>query len=293
MVFMLRPLVIVFLAVAAITAQPPPSNWQSATALNGVDMKRLTPAQQKVALAVLRDSECPCGCPMKLAQCRVEDPACSQSLNLAQLVVDASASGKTIAQVRQALAASPLVKAATQRDRVLLDPVAINTMGAPSKGPANARVTIVEFSDFQCPFCVRAIPQLEALLKAFPNDVRLVYKHFPLEQHSQAAFAARAAIAAQSQNKFWPLHDKLYANARVINRTSVINWASELGLDMGKFNKVLDAPETQAAVNRDLADGMKIGVSATPTIFINGKKYQGAIEVKFLAPIIQTELKAR
>ena len=281
-----------FLMALSLAAQTP-SNWQTATVLPGVDMKRLTPAQQKVALTVLRDSACPCGCPMKLAQCRVEDPGCGQSTNLATLVADAAAAGKSVAEIRKALADSPLMKAASQRDRILLDPVTLNLFGAPVKGAANAKVTIVEFSDFQCPFCVKAIPQLDALLKAFPNDVRLVYKQFPLDQHNQAELAARASLAAHAQGKFWPLHDKMYANPRIINRTTALAWAKELGLDIPKFTQVLDAPETAAAVKRDMSDGTRAAVSATPTIFINGKKYQGAIEVGQLMPIIQNELKGK
>jgi len=256
-------------------------------------MKGLTPGQQKVVLTILRDSTCPCGCPMQLAQCRVEDPGCGQSTTLATLVVEAAAANKTTAEIRKILADSPLVKAASQRDRVLLDPVSINILGAPVKGPANAKITIVEFSDFQCPFCVKAIQELDALLKAFPNDVRLVYKQFPLDTHSQAALASRASLAAHAQGKFWPLHDKMYANSRAINRQSVLEWAKEFGLDMPKFTKVFDAPETQAAVDRDLADGSRAGVNATPAIYINGKKYQGAIALAQLTPIVANELKGK
>lgn len=288
---MLRTLTLL-LAAAILPAQPP-SNWQAATILPGLDMKGLTPAQQKVVLTILRDSTCPCGCPMQLAQCRVEDPACSQSLTLSTLVLEAAAANKTAPEIRKILADSPLVKAGTQRDRILLDPVSINILGAPFKGPANAKITIVEFSDFQCPFCVKAIPQLDALLKAFPNDVRLVYKQFPLDTHSQAALASRASLAAHAQGKFWLLHDKMYANSRAINRQTVLDWAKEFGLDMPKFTKVFDAPETQAAVARDLADGSRAGVSATPTIYINGKKYQGALDLAKLSPIIANELKGK
>ena len=291
---MLRILALTLLAATILPAQQaPPSNWQAATTLPGVDMKRLTPAQQKAALSVLRESTCPCGCPMQLAQCRVEDPACGQSQTLAGIVVDAAAANKSAAEIRKILSDSPLVKAASQRDRILLDPVSINILGAPVKGPVAAKVTIIEFSDFQCPFCVKAIPQLDALMKAFPNDVRLVYKQFPLESHSQAALASRASLAAHAQGKFWPLHDRMYANSRAINREAVLGWAKEFGLDMAKFTKVFDAPETQAAVDRDLADGGRAGVSATPTIYINGKKYQGAIALEQLTPIITAELKGK
>jgi len=287
-----RTLVLFTLALPLL-AQQPASNWQSATTLPGIEMKGLTPAQQKTLLTVLRDSTCPCGCPMQLAQCRVEDPACSQSLSLATMAAEAAAAGKTVAQIRKILADSPLMKAAAQRDRLLLDPVPINILGAPIKGPANAKVTIIEFSDFQCPFCVKAVPQLDAILKAHPNDVRLVYKQFPLDSHSQAALAARASLAAHAQGKFWPLHDKMYANSRLINRTTVLIWAKELGLDVPKFTASLDSPDTQAAVDRDLADGSRAGVNATPNIYINGKKYQGPIELAKLLPIIAEEIKAK
>jgi protein-disulfide isomerase len=284
---MLRTLVLLLLAAALLPAQA----WQSATTLPGVDMKALSPAQQQLALKILRDSTCPCGCPMKLAQCRVEDPACGQSTTLANLVAEAAAANKSEAQIRKLLADSPLVKAASQRNRLLLDPVSINILGAPVKGPATAKITLVEFSDFQCPFCVRAIPHLEAALKAFPNDVRLVYKQFPLDQHSQAALASRASLAAHAQGKFWPLHDKMYANSRAINRDSILAWAKEFGLDMPKFLAVLDSPDIQAAVHRDMADAARAGVNATPTIFINGQKYQGSLEPAQFLQVLAAELK--
>ena len=288
---MLRTLALL-LAVTQLPAQAP-SNWQAATTLPGIDMKGLNPTRQKIVLTILRDSACPCGCGMKVAQCRIEDPPCGQSLTLATMVLEAAAANKTIPQIRKLLEDSPLVKAATQRNRILLDPVAINIEGAPNKGPAGAKVTIIEFSDFQCPFCVKAIPQLDALMKAFPKDIRLVYKQFPLDTHSQAALASRASLAAHAQGKFWPLHDRLYANSRLINRQSILAWAKEFGIDMPKFTKVFDAPETQAAVDRDINDGIRASVDATPTLYINGKKYQGPVDLALLTPIVVNELKTR
>lgn len=252
-------------------------------------MKALTPGQRTALLAALREADCPCGCPMKIAQCRVEDPGCGQSQTLATLALKEAAAGKPAAGIRKALAESPLVKAAAQRDRILLDPVPLPTQGAPSKGPANARVTIVEFSDFQCPFCVKAVGELNAVLKAFPNDVRLVYKQFPLDTHSQAALAARASLAAHEQGKFWELHDRMYAESQAIERRTIINWAKALGLDMPRFLKKLDDPTVQATVRREFEEGSQAGVSATPTIFLNGRKYQGPIEVRLLTPLITAE----
>ncbi|MCX6603379.1 MAG: DsbA family protein [Acidobacteria bacterium] len=272
-----------FLFAGLLLAQ----DWKSATELPGVNFTGLSAAKKMEVLQILREFGCPCGCPMQLAQCRVEDPACSQSTTLATIAVDAAKAGKDI---RKALAASPLVKAAGDRNRMLLDPIEISIAGSPAKGPANAKITIVEFSDFQCPYCIKAIGHLDAALKAFPKDVRLVYKHFPLDSHGQARMAAQASLAAEQQGKFWPMHDRLYAQSRQISRMNVLNWAKELGLDMPKFVAALDSPAVKSQVDRDVQEGDRIGVQGTPTIFLNGKKYQGALDPGVFLPVLTKEL---
>ncbi len=272
-----------FLFTGLLLAQ----DWKTATELPGVNFAGLTSAKKEEVLKVLREFGCPCGCPMQLAQCRVEDPACSQSTTLATVAVDAAKAGKDI---RKALAASPLVKSAGDRNRMLLDPVEISIAGSPAKGPANAKITIVEFSDFQCPYCIKAIGHLDAALKAFPKDVRLVYKHFPLDSHGQARMAAQASLAAEQQGKFWPMHDRLYAQSRQISRMNVLNWAKELGMDMPKFVAALDSAVVKGQVDRDVADGDRIGVQGTPTVFLNGKKYQGALDPGVFLPVLTKEL---
>lgn len=267
-----------------LTAQ---EQWRAANTLPGVSFDGLTPAQKNKALSTMRESACPCGCSMKIAECRVKDPACGQSTTLARIAVDAAKSGQ---DVKKAISESALVKAAANRDRIMLDPVPISIEGAPFKGPADAKVTLVEFSDFQCAFCIRAVGQLNGVLKAYPKDVRLVYKQFPLDSHSEAAVAARASLAAHAQGKFWPLHDKMYAQSREINRTKILAWAQELGLDMPKFTAVLDAKATSEQVERDLDEGGRIGVEGTPTIFINGKKYQSSLEPSVLIPLLAKEI---
>lgn len=262
------------------------TGWRTAAELPGVDFRGLTVAQKKQVLTVLRDFGCACGCQMKVAQCRVEDPACAQSTSLAKIAVAAAKSGQ---DVKAALEASPLVMAAKNRDRTFLDPVKISTEGAPVKGPASARITLVEFSDFQCPYCIRAVSQLEAVMKAYPRDVKLVYKQFPLDNHSQARLAAQASLAAHAQGKFWPLHDRMYGRSREINRANILLWAQEFGLDMAKFTAAMDSPATNQAVDRDLAEGERVGVEGTPTIFVNGKKYQGSLDPAVLVPLLAKE----
>ncbi|MCX6586088.1 MAG: thioredoxin domain-containing protein [Acidobacteria bacterium] len=265
-------------------------DWKTAAELPGVSFTGLPAAGKGEVLQVLRTTACPCGCPMQIAQCRVEDPGCGTSRALANDAVDAAKAGQDIAKT---LAASPQMKAAANRNRILLDPVEIRLDGAPARGPQSARITLVEFSDFQCPYCIRATSHLEAVLKAFPKDVRLVYKHFPLDSHGQARLAAQASLAAHQQGKFWPMHDRLYQQARQINRMNILNWAKELGLDMPKFVAALDSPPVKAQVEGDVAEGNRIGVQGTPSVFVNGKKYQGPLDPETFLPVLTKELAGR
>ena len=209
------------------------------------------------------------------------------------MAVEAARQGKAEAEIRKVLEGSSLAIQARQRDRILLDPVEIPISGAPFKGPAAAKVTIVEFSDFQCPYCAVAVGKLNALLQAYPLDVRLVFKQFPLEIHSAAALAAAASLSAHSQGKFWPLHDRMYADFRHLSRANILEWAKELGLDLSSFQASMDSAKTKAAVQRDMNDGLRAGVQGTPTVFVNGKKYQGPLDVAAFRTVIEAELKGQ
>ena len=175
--------------------------------------------------------------------------------------------------------------------KLLDDPVTIPTAGAPVVGPADARITLVEFSDFQCPFCVKAIHQLEAVMKAYPKQVKLIFKQFPLDSHPQASISAAAALAAHQQGKFWPMHDALFANRTRLSRNTFLELATGLGLDMKRFTADLDSPEIKKAVARDIGDGDKAGVEATPTVFVNGQRYNGSLELGAMKPILDAKLK--
>ncbi len=266
-------------------------DWKTAVELPGVSWDGTTPDQKLAALNAIRAFDCTCGCGMKVAQCRIEDPPCGHSTALSAMAVTAAKQGKSEAEIRAVLEQSPLAKQAKQRNRILLDPVEIRTAGAPVKGPAGARVTIVEFSDFQCPYCAVAVTKLNELMQAYPNDVRLVFKQFPLEIHSTAATAAAAALAAHRQGRFWPLHDKMYSEFRHLSRSSILDWARQLGLNQAQFQTDMDSAATQVAIQHDLDDGINAGVQGTPTVFVNGKKYQGSLELEAFRRIIDLELK--
>jgi protein-disulfide isomerase len=136
-----------------------------------------------------------------------------------------------------------------------------------------------------------ATPQLQAVLKAYPTQVRLFFKQFPLDIHSQAALAAAAAVAAQKQGKFWQMHDALFASHSDLRRPTILALASAVGLDIKRFEADLDSPEVRKAVEHDLEDGQNVGVMSTPTIFIDGQHYNGNIRLDVLKPILDAELK--
>lgn len=272
------------LAACMVLAQ----DWKKADSLPGIDFGNLTTAQKATALKILREHGCSCGCSMKLAECRMVDPNCSYSKGLAAAIIDALRQGKSEAD---AIAAADATKwAHVKPSKLLDDPVSIPTAGAPSIGPQNAPITLVEFSDFQCPYCVAATPEIEAILRAYPTQVKLIFKEFPLEIHSQAELAALAAIAAHKQGKFWAMHDAMFAS-RDLSRNTIFAFAQKNGLDMKRFEADLSSAETRETVIRDIQDGDRAGVEGTPTIFVNGKRYNGQIVVASLKPVLDAELK--
>ncbi|HLH05248.1 MAG TPA: thioredoxin domain-containing protein [Bryobacteraceae bacterium] len=262
-------------------------DWKTATSLPGVDFSHLTAAQRATALKVLRAQNCSCGCGRKLAQCRVEDPQCSYSTGMAKAVVDAVSQGKNADEAQQAAITS---RWGTER-KLLDDPIDIPVGGSPSLGPANAPITVVEFSDFQCPYCAAAIPEIHALLKAYPAQVKLIFKQYPLEFHPQAALAAAAALAAQKQGKFWQMHDALFAAHDQLSRDKIFELARQNGLDMKRFETDLGSTDVREEIMRDVQDGDKAGVEGTPTLFINGQRYNGPILLSSLKPVFDAELK--
>jgi protein-disulfide isomerase len=273
------PLIFVALALAQV-------DWKTSTALPGVDLSGLTAAQKNVALSVMRSENCGCGCDMKIAQCRIFDPKCAVSHRWSDMVVKAAASGKSAEAIR-----ADIAKLANEPPPLLESAVKLSIDGDPVRGPATAKVTVVEFSDFQCPYCAKAVGEINQVLAKFPKDVKLVFKQFPLDNHSQAGLAAEAALAAQTQGKFWELHDKMYANFRAINREKILAWAKEIGLDSSLLAADLDSHKYKARVASEEQQGEKAGVEGTPTFFINGKRLNAAFELNTVAPIIADELK--
>jgi protein-disulfide isomerase len=282
----------VLLCLPVAFAQTPPKavDWQTTTDLPQVNLSGLTPFQKKTALKAMRTQPCLCGCGFQIAECRVKDPNCGDSRSLAETIVQAVKEGR---DPRQALAESVIVKRRQATARNLEDPISIPIAGAPAKGPADARITLVEFSDFECPYCSKAAVKVEAILQAYPKDARLVYKQYPLPDHPHARMAAEAALAALAQDKFWPMHDKLFANGRHLSTETIAAIAKDIGLDMEKFQADMQSASVKQALRKDIADGDKVDIQGTPTIFVNGKRYNGGLELPLMKPILDAELKGK
>jgi protein-disulfide isomerase len=162
---------------------------------------------------------------------------------------------------------------------------------APSFGPENAKVTIVEFSDFQCPFCSKAATTTTELKKKYAGKVRIVFRQFPLSFHDKAHLAAEAALAAHAQGKFWEFHDKAFANQSALDRPALEKYAQEIGLKMDEFKKALDDKKFVPTVDADLELGKQVNVQGTPTMFINGKRVQNPTDVEAVSQTIDEALK--
>jgi protein-disulfide isomerase len=159
-----------------------------------------------------------------------------------------------------------------------------------AKGPKNAPITMVIFSDFQCPFCARVEPTLAQIEKEYGGKVRQVWKNYPLPFHNNAEPAAEAAMAAGSQGKFWEMHDKLFQNNTALDRPSLEKYAQELGLNMAKFKADLDSNKYKSVIESETKEGQAVGVNGTPAVFINGRKISGAYPYDTFKKITEEEL---
>jgi len=159
-------------------------------------------------------------------------------------------------------------------------------------GPEDAKVTLVEFSDFQCPYCSRAAAVTTQIKQKYPKGVRFVFRQFPLSFHEHAHLAAEASLAAAAQGKFWEYHDLLFKNQSALGRDSLEKYAAEVGLDMAAFKKALDEGTYKEAVDKDVELGNKVAVSGTPTLFINGARATNAMDINAVSAQIDAGLKA-
>ena len=161
---------------------------------------------------------------------------------------------------------------------------------SPESGPKDAKVTIIEFSDFECPYCSRAAKLLDRLKELYPNKIRVIFRAFPLSQHTKARGAARAALCAHEQGKFWPYHDLLFANAPALGEAELKKYATTVGLDAKAFETCLSSDRPEAAVKEDEQAGRKLSLDGTPGIFMNGMKLVGVLPLPLMQALVDKEL---
>lgn len=266
---------------AAPAAAAAPTAAVGPEAMKGLTWDGLSEEQKKLSTSILNEGRCDCGCGMTLAVCRRDDEKCSRSLGLATQVLALSKDGKTKEEIVKAVLAPPSSKFVQ---------FPIPAGDAPFTGPADAKVTILDYYDYQCPFCIRVAASLEEVAKMYPNDVRIVYKQHPLPMHQQAGLAARAALAAQKQGKFFEMHKKLFESSSTLSPEKINEFAKTIGLDMERYAKDLDSPEIAARIDKETKEVMDIGATGTPASFVNGRYVNGAKPASFFKEMVDEEL---
>lgn len=197
---------------------------------------------------------------------------------------------------RQAQAKAQLIDDLTKKTsalNVLLDPprhVIELAAHDPTLGPETAPITIVEFSDYQCPFCARVVPTLKAVKKTYGDKVRIVFKDFPLPNHPQAPKASEAAHCAGEQGKYWDMHDLMFENQATLDVPALKQHAATLKLDAAVFDQCVDSGKHAASIAEDMKLGEQMGVGSTPTLYINGRPVIGAQPFEYFKTVIDEEL---
>jgi len=238
--------------------------------LEGVDTAALTPREKKEWGQYVSEFLSPCtNVPVPISQCVQEKRACAKCLPAAKFVLRGVKDGMTREQIEKSY------KGRFDADKVKNVPID----GSPVKGPEGAAVTIVEFADFECPHCAEVAPMLDKVVEGNKNNIRMVFKFYPLPGHPHADIAARAAVAAMNQGKFWEMHHSLFTNQRHLEQTDLDSYAKELGVEVSRFHADIQAAATADRIAKDKKLGEDLQIGGTPTIFINGRLFDGRQDI--------------
>jgi protein-disulfide isomerase len=232
----------------------------------------LDKAELKALSLLLSQGACPCDKHKSILEC-VPDDACPAAKRLAEFGARKFKEGLSADEVQQAV-----VKKYIQ-DHVHYE---FDLSKSPSKGDASARVTLVEFADFQCAHCAKLSKVMQQLTTEMGASVYVVFKQFPMTRHPFAHYAARASLAAHRQGQFWGFHDLLFRHQFELSQTMVDEFAKKLGLDMKRYTADRESPETYAQIERDRKEAIAAGLRATPTLYIDGKLYSESKSIEAL-----------
>ncbi len=258
-------------AAAETAASAAAAGAQDTTPPPGIDVSKLDDFQKKVFFRIANTEPSICGQAQSLiASAKATKDGCRRSFNALRYVGKLVVAGFTDSEVADALA---------KRYRGA-DPKSIDVSEAPMKGSASAKVTLVEFADYECPHCKRLQPVLRQIVEEFPNDVKVYFKHYPLPQHTNARLAAEAAVAANKQGKFWAYQDKLWDKQDELSPAEIEKLAKEAGLDVAKFRADLASAAVKDRVQKDRAEGQALGLQATPTVYLDGREFTDTKDVE-------------
>lgn len=265
---------IVGLLTSAVACDRPATNATATSSdvnVAGVDSREFTPRERHEFSRYVRELPAPCSTvAVPIAQCLLERRDCSLCLPAAVAIAKAVREGMSQDQVEN------LYKAR-------FDPAAAKSIpldGSPTRGPTNPLVRVVEFADFECPFCQQMAPVLDALWEKRKSSLEFVFKFMPLAMHPHGEISARAAIAADRQGKFWEMNRRLFAAGTQLEERDLDRYASELNLDIDRFHSDMRSEATgqRLATDRKVADSL--GVKGTPTLFINGREYETKLDLQ-------------
>jgi protein-disulfide isomerase len=293
----MKAVFVVVLAVVATAgcdspAQAAPEARAGKPSAAAPELQGLTPAQRQVALTALGGEGADCGCGDCQGACK------TRTLRLQQVAALAKA-GKSAAEIQAEVGpcgGCPGDNGEAPRAAANANPAPVQVTvpaNAPRKGAPDARVTVVVFSDFQCPYCTRGEQVLKQLTATYGDRVRVVFRNFPLPMHPAARTAAAAALAAHEQGKFWEYHDLLFAHQDALGREALEGYARQLGLDLTRFRAALDSGRFDADLAADLAEAARLGVTGTPTFFVNGRRIVGAQPFEVFKAQVDEALNAR
>jgi thiol-disulfide isomerase/thioredoxin len=255
---------------AAEDTTPPP----------GIDLAKLDEFERKVFFRVVNREASACGRAHSLIYSAKHDPSCRASFYAVRYVAHLVDSGFTDSEVSEKLDKRFRTPRVSHFDLV----------AAPWKGAQGARVTVVEFVDYECPHCKHAQSLMKQLLEEYPSDVKVYFKHFPLSSHTNARLAAEGAVAAHRQGKFWPFNEKVWANSESLSPAVLEKAAKEVGLDVAAWRKEAASDGVKDRVQKDRSEGNDLGINATPTLYINGRKYGDPLDLASLKDWLEEEL---
>ncbi len=266
----------------AVAAAEGPSADEAERELPGFPMGELTPFQRQELVTAAKDEFCYCGCPHTISGCLKEHKECKHALRAATVLAGEIASGANRTEALLTYTRYHDSFKAAKRQTLELADLAC-------KGPADAKVTLVEFADFECGHCAAARPMLDAVLKA-RSDVRLCFKHFPLPAHANAMPAAQAAEFARRKGKFWELQPLLFEHQRKLSPDKIKELVAQVGLDPKELVRAVESDELTAVVEKHKAEGRAVNLQGTPTIFVNGRQMELALSPELLSFTIDDEL---